>query len=154
MFGDYPPALIKRGRYSDFYFNADGMYHFYWLTCVALTRRSIFLGSLKIPLPVRQPLEQSIKATEIPDAQELTDFLMLMFQLDPTKRVPIKEVLAHKWLRAIELDDSRVRLNFQYLTCWYRSLVPFPGSRLNISDIVLGQIDRFIDFLLSGLRGI
>jgi hypothetical protein len=29
MFGDYPPALIKRGRYSDFYFNADGMYHFY-----------------------------------------------------------------------------------------------------------------------------
>ncbi|GBE89815.1 kinase-like protein [Sparassis crispa] len=79
LFGDYPQSMVKRGKYSHFFFNSD--------------------GSPKFVLPEREPLTVQIqKQGSPPDAEAFIDFLKLMFKLDPAERASCEDLLAHRWL--------------------------------------------------------
>jgi serine/threonine protein kinase len=47
------------------------------------------------------PFEEILRRKGVPEADvnEFADFLLLMFQLDPEKRAPLIEILAHPWLK-------------------------------------------------------
>ncbi|KAL6302252.1 kinase-like protein [Sparassis latifolia] len=79
LFGDYPQNIVERGKYSHFFFNAD--------------------GSSKFDIPRRLPLAMQIQGRGPPqDADMFVDFLNLMFKLDPAERASCEELLDHPWL--------------------------------------------------------
>ncbi|KAF8877562.1 kinase-like domain-containing protein [Gymnopilus junonius] len=78
--GDYPIEMIKRGEYSDYFYNDD--------------------GSLKIPMPKRSSLRNWIYSNgPYLNTDVFLDFLQLMLTLDPDKRPSCRELLNHEWLR-------------------------------------------------------
>jgi len=81
LFGDYPVDMVKRGKYSDVFFNSN--------------------GTLQVPVPDRISLELDIlKRGAPPNREQFLAFLKLMFVLDPEKRASLDQLLAHEWLLA------------------------------------------------------
>ncbi|KAI0367115.1 kinase-like protein [Pilatotrama ljubarskyi] len=78
LFGDYPPELIRRGKYSHIFFKED--------------------GTLRVHPHARRPPHVNISGRNAPDAELFSDFLGLTFRLDPDQRATCAELLAHPWL--------------------------------------------------------
>ncbi|KAI0040411.1 kinase-like protein [Auriscalpium vulgare] len=80
LLGKYPSELVKGGKYSSSFFNAD--------------------GSLKNVLPglPNVTLEQRLRQRH--DADDLfVDFMIRILILDPARRPTCQELLAHEWVR-------------------------------------------------------
>ncbi|KAK7689688.1 hypothetical protein QCA50_007483 [Cerrena zonata] len=77
FFGQYPEALIERGKHSDIWFNPDG------------SPKNTFSS---------QPFDTEIRRRNAPDADVFIDFLRLAFTLDPDQRATCRDLLAHPWL--------------------------------------------------------
>ncbi|KAI0354559.1 kinase-like protein [Trametes cingulata] len=78
VIGDYPPELVRRGKYSAIFFEED--------------------GTLKYPPPARRSIYELIPRRKAPDAALFADFLRLTFEFDPDRRATCAELLAHPWL--------------------------------------------------------
>ncbi|KAJ7650042.1 hypothetical protein FB45DRAFT_886755 [Roridomyces roridus] len=78
-FGPYPLALIKRGKYSDIFFKEDGS--------------QLYSNEEKAPLA--EILKKYYKG---PDLEGLTQFLEMVFRLDPEERPTLRNLSEHPWL--------------------------------------------------------
>ncbi|KAI0668112.1 kinase-like protein [Trametes maxima] len=78
VFGDYPSALVTRGKYRDAFYTPH--------------------GSLRYPPKDRVSLDEAILQQDAPDAALFADFLRLTFALDPDERATCGDLLKHPWL--------------------------------------------------------
>ncbi|KAI8971338.1 kinase-like protein [Trametes punicea] len=74
LFGDYPPELVQRGKHSHIFFNQDA------------------------PSACPEPFDAVVRRRSAPDPALFSDFLLLTFPLDPSKRATCAELLTHPWL--------------------------------------------------------
>jgi serine/threonine-protein kinase SRPK3 len=102
LFGDYPVNMIKRGKYSNVFFNSNG--ECFWLLFssngIPMTMSSMLSSStLQVLMPDHISLELDIlKRGAPPNHEQFIGFLKLMFVLDPENRASLDQLLAHKWL--------------------------------------------------------
>ncbi|KAJ7650116.1 kinase-like protein [Roridomyces roridus] len=79
LFGPYPLALIKKGKYSDAFFKED--------------------GSQLYPQDAQAPMADTIRQFyKGPDLEGLTQFLETVFRLDPEERPTLRNLSQHPWL--------------------------------------------------------
>ncbi|KZT71655.1 kinase-like protein [Daedalea quercina L-15889] len=79
FFGDYPPEMIRQGKFSDVFYKSD--------------------GSLKVDAPkLAWPFDTGIRKRNAPDAELFVDFLRQTFVLDPSQRATCRDLLTHPWL--------------------------------------------------------
>ncbi|CAL1712536.1 unnamed protein product [Somion occarium] len=88
LFGQYPEALVKRGKHSHFFFNPDGSFK---------------------ETGTWSPFDSEIRRRNAPDAEHFIDFLRLTFELDPDRRATCGDLLAHPWLDPENWDTFRSR---------------------------------------------
>jgi serine/threonine-protein kinase SRPK3 len=104
LFGDYPVDMIKKGKYSNVFFNSDGECFLAFfcprMACHTHDNPSMLPpGTLQVPMPNRISLELDIlKRGAPPNREQFIAFLKLMFALDPEKRASLDQLLAHEWL--------------------------------------------------------
>lgn len=83
LLGELPPYLLENGRYTKNYFNSRGQL------------RNI--SKLKF-WPLKDVLIEKYKFSET-DANEISDFLLPMLELDPRKRADAGGLVNHPWLK-------------------------------------------------------
>ena len=97
FFGDYPEALVKRGKHSDIWFNPDGQSNTNFMCSCPNSNQCACTGTFKANYP-RQSFDTVIRQRNAPDAEMFADFLSHTFTLDPDQRAKVSDLLAHPWL--------------------------------------------------------
>ncbi|KAJ7620983.1 kinase-like domain-containing protein [Roridomyces roridus] len=80
--GPYPLALIKRGKFSSYFFKPDGSPLF----------------DIEGEAPLAEIIRRRYKG---PDPEGLIQFLQTIFRLDPEERPTLQTLLEHPWLSAL-----------------------------------------------------
>lgn len=116
LLGDLPPYLLNTGRYTRTFFNTKGQL------------RNI--SKLKF-WPLKDVLTEKYKFPP-GEAQDISDFLSPMLELDPRKRADAGGMVNHPWLRdtpgmeEVEMKDRKLYGAGADIPGWFREVTGHP----------------------------